>query len=94
MNVVKGLISTEGSGVGRLSSVPGKVWGGLTHREIGEGWITMGRGEGGRVGGEGHEVGRCTGYNGERWVHWSAGRWRNQGGWGRHREYGQLTWQG
>ncbi len=55
LNVMKGLIiRTEGSGVGRLSSVPGKVWGGLTNREMGEGLITMGRGEGGRVGGKGH----------------------------------------
>ncbi len=53
MNMVKGSIRTEGRG-GRLSSVPGKVWGGLTNREMGEGLITMGRGDGGRVGGEGH----------------------------------------
>ncbi len=79
LNVVKGLIRTEGGGVGRLSSVPGRVflcrvrhccagsfifmpdpaeseviWGRLTKREMGEGLITMGRGEGGRVEGEGH----------------------------------------
>jgi hypothetical protein len=30
--------------------------GGLTNREMGEGLITMGQGEGGRVGGEGHAV--------------------------------------
>ena len=56
MNMVKGSIRTEGRGRGSLSSVPGKVWGGLTNREMGEGRITMGQGEGGRVGGEGHSV--------------------------------------
>ena len=56
LNMVKGSIRTEGRGRGSLSSVPGKVWGGLTNREMGEGLITMGQGEGGRVGGEGHSV--------------------------------------
>jgi hypothetical protein len=55
LNVVKGFIKPEESGVGRLSSVPGKVWGGLTNREMGKGLITMGRGEGGRVEGEGYD---------------------------------------
>ena len=56
LNMVKGSIRTEGLGGGRLSSVPGTVWGGLTNREMGEGLITMGQGEGGRVGGEGYAV--------------------------------------
>ncbi len=56
LNMVRGSIGTEGRGGRRLSSVPGKVWGGLTNREMGEGLITMGQGEGGRVGGEGHAV--------------------------------------
>jgi hypothetical protein len=57
--VVKGFTRTEGVGVGRLYSVPGiRVWGGMTNRETGGGLITMGRGEGGGVGGEGHsEIG-------------------------------------
>ena len=54
LNVVKGFTSTERGRGGGLSSVPGRVWGGLTNREMGEGRITMGRGEGSRVGGEGH----------------------------------------
>ena len=56
MNMVKGSIRTEGRGKRSLSSVPGKVWGGLTNREMGEGLITMGQGEGSRVKGEGHTV--------------------------------------
>ncbi len=56
LNMVKGSIRTEARGGERLSSVPGKVWGELTNREMGEGLITMGQGEGGRVGGEGHAV--------------------------------------
>ena len=54
LNMVKGSTRTEGRGGGGLSSVPGRVWGGLTNREMGGGRITMGRGEGGRVGGDGH----------------------------------------
>jgi hypothetical protein len=54
LNVVKGFTTTEGGGVWRLSSVPGRVGGGMTNREMGGGLITKGRGEEGRVGGEGH----------------------------------------
>ncbi len=96
LNMVKGSIRTEGR-EGRLSSVPGKVWGGLTNREMGKGLITtMGWGDGGRVGVEGHAV-----VGGE--VHeeqWgkvgTLERWTlEEPGWlERHREYGQLTWKG
>ncbi len=54
LKVVKGFTRTEGGGVGRLSSVPDGVVGGMTNREMGGGLITTGQGEGGRVGGEGH----------------------------------------
>jgi hypothetical protein len=58
LKVVKGFTRTKGGGVGRLSSVPGRVGGGMTNREMGGGLITKGRGEGSRVGGEGHsEIG-------------------------------------
>jgi hypothetical protein len=55
LNVVKGSTSTErGRGGGGLSSVPGRVGGEMTNREMGGGLITTGQGEGGRVRGEGH----------------------------------------
>ncbi len=55
LKVVKWFTRTEGDGVGRLSSVPGRVGGGMANR----GLITKGRGGRGRVGGEGHsEIGR------------------------------------
>jgi hypothetical protein len=41
-----------------LSSVPGRVGGGMVNREMVGGLITKGRGGGGRMGGEGHsEIG-------------------------------------
>jgi hypothetical protein len=65
LNVVKGFTRTEGGGVGRLSSVPGRIWGGMTHRETGGGLITKGRGEGGGVGVDGYsEIGREVGEGG------------------------------
>ncbi len=55
---VKEFTRTEGGGVGRLSSVPGRVGGEMANREMGGGLITMGRSGGGRVGGEEHsEIG-------------------------------------
>jgi hypothetical protein len=45
LKVVKGFIRTEGGGVGRLSSVPGRVGGGMANREMRGGLITKGRGE-------------------------------------------------
>ncbi len=56
LNVVKGFTRTEGGRMWRLSSVPRKVGGGMTNREMEGGLITStkGRGEWGRVGGEGH----------------------------------------
>jgi hypothetical protein len=50
---VKGFTSTERGRGGGLSSVPGRVGGEVTNREMG-GLITTGQGEGGRVRGEGH----------------------------------------
>jgi hypothetical protein len=49
----EGVYKNRGSGVGRLSSVPRRVGGGMTNREMGGGLITKGRGGGGRVGGGG-----------------------------------------
>ena len=54
LNVVKGFTRTEGDGVGRLSSVPGRVGGGMANREMVGGLITKVRGGRGRVGGEEH----------------------------------------
>ena len=54
LNMVKGSTRTEGRGAGGLSSVPGRVGGEMTNREMGGGLITTGQGEGGRVRGEGH----------------------------------------
>ncbi len=54
LNVVKRSTRTGGGRVGGLSSVPGRVGGEMTNREMGGGLITTGHGEGGRVRGEGH----------------------------------------
>ncbi len=91
--MVEGFTRTEGVGMGRLSSIPGRVWGRRTNRMMGGGLITMGRGEavGGKVMDTQREMGRYTGDNGGGWAHWNAGCWRSQVGWGWHREYGQLT---
>jgi hypothetical protein len=43
---VKGSTRTEGGRVGGLSSVPGKVGGEMTNREMVGGLITTGQGEG------------------------------------------------
>jgi hypothetical protein len=52
LKMVKGSARAEGGRMRRLSSVPGRVGGGVTNREMGEGRITKGRR--GRVGDEGH----------------------------------------
>ncbi len=85
LKVVNGLTRTVGREVGRLSSVPGGVWGGGTNRE---GLITRGISGIGRMGGEGHSE---TGGG----VHGTLDVGRAEmGGWGRHQGYGQPTWQG
>ncbi len=58
MKMVKGSTRTEGGRVGGLSSIPGRVGGGMTNREMRGDMITKGRGDGCRVDGAGHsEIG-------------------------------------
>ncbi len=58
LKMMKESTRTEGGRVGVLSSVPGRVGGEITNREMRGGLITKRRGDGCRVGGEGHsEIG-------------------------------------
>jgi hypothetical protein len=90
LNEVKGFTRTEGGGGWRLSSVPGRVGSGMINREMGG--QVHGR-QWGKVG-----TLACWTLVEPGWLGTASGvRAANMAGVkseGRHREYGQLTWQG